>query len=120
MKKVSAYNVDPITIENRLLELSSSRSFFALYTSRGYPNSHKKYELVFGWGAEKVLFKEDLKSGGLESGWKFGFLGYELRHEFEKLSKGNPAQGDWPDAQFFIPEIVRRYFWYIVKLYELE
>ena len=62
MKKVSAYNVDPITIENRLLELSSSRSFFALYTSRGYPNSHKKYELVFGWGAEKVLFKEDLKS----------------------------------------------------------
>ena len=106
MKKVSAYNVDPITIENRLLELSSSRSFFALYTSRGYPNSHKKYELVFGWGAEKILFKEDLKSGGLESGWKFGFLGYELRHEFEKLSKGNPAQGDWPDAQFFIPEIV--------------
>ena len=106
MKKVSAHNVDPITIENRLLELSSSRSFFALYTSRGYPNSHKKYELVFGWGAKKVLFKEELKSGGLESGWKFGFLGYELRHEFEELSKGNPTQGDWPDAQFFIPEIV--------------
>ena len=105
MKSVSAHIVDARSIENRLLELSSSRSFFALYTSRGYPNSHKKYELVFGWGATAQFDADALSEGAFESGWKFGYLGYEMRHRFEKLQKGNPALGDWPEAQFFAPRI---------------
>ncbi len=105
MKSVSAHIVDARSIENRLLELSSSRSFFALYTSRGYPNSHKKYELVFGWGVAQQHDAEDLSTGGFESGWKFGYFGYEMRHRFEKLHKGNPALGDWPEALFFTPNI---------------
>jgi len=105
MKSVSAHIVDARRIENRLLELSSSRSFFALYTSRGYPNSHKKFELVFGWGAKEHFDSEALKKGGFEQGWKFGYLSYELRHKFEQLDSGNPALGEWPDAHFFTPEI---------------
>jgi len=106
MNNVSAHKVDPILLENRLLELSSSRSFFALYTSQGYDSKWGEYELLFAWGAQAVFDTTALKNGALDSGWRFGFLGYELRHEFERLSKGNPAIGQWPEAQFFEPEVV--------------
>ena len=106
MNNVSAHKVDPILLENRLLELSSSRSFFALYTSQGYASKWGEYELLFAWGAKAIFETTALKNGALESGWRFGFLGYELRHEFERLSKGNPAIGQWPEAQFFEPEVV--------------
>ena len=106
MNNVSAHKVDPILLENRLLELSSSRSFFALYTSQGYASKWGEYELLFAWGAKAIFDTTALKNGALESGWRFGFLGYELRHEFERLSKGNPAIGQWPEAQFFEPEVV--------------
>jgi para-aminobenzoate synthetase component 1 len=106
MNTASAHKVDPILLENRLLELSSSRSFFALYTSQGYASKWGEYELLFAWGAKAVFDTAALKNGALESGWRFGFLGYELRHEFERLSKGNPAIGQWPEAQFFEPEVV--------------
>jgi len=106
MSTASAHKVDPILLENRLLELSSSRSFFALYTSQGYASKWGEYELLFAWGAKAVFDTTAVKNGALESGWRFGFLGYELRHEFERLSKGNPAIGQWPEAQFFEPEVV--------------
>jgi para-aminobenzoate synthetase component 1 len=106
MNNVSAHKVDPILLENRLLELSSSRSFFALYTSQGYASKWGEYELLFAWGAKAIFDTTALKNGALESGWRFGFLGYELRHEFERLSKGNPAIGQWPEAQFFEPEVI--------------
>lgn len=106
MSTASAHKVDPILLENRLLELSSSRSFFALYTSQGYASKWGEYELLFAWGAKAVFDTTAVKNGALESGWRFGFLGYELRHEFERLSKGNPAIGQWPKAQFFEPEVV--------------
>jgi len=106
MTTASAHSVDPILLENRLLELSGSRSFFALYTSQGYVSKWGEYELLFAWGAKAVFDTTALKNGALESGWRFGFLGYELRHEFERLSKGNPAIGQWPEAQFFEPEVV--------------
>ena len=106
MNTASAHKVDPILLENRLLELSSSRSFFALYTSQGYASKWGEYELLFAWGAKAVFDTTAVKNGALESGWRFGFLGYELRHEFERLSKGNPAIGQWPEAQFFEPEVV--------------
>ncbi|MDA8994624.1 anthranilate synthase component I family protein [Schleiferiaceae bacterium] len=106
MNNVSAHKVDPILLENRLLELSSSRSFFALYTSQGYASKWGEYELLFAWGAKAIFDTTALKNGALDSGWRFGFLGYELRHEFERLSKGNPAIGQWPEAQFFEPEVV--------------
>ena len=106
MSTASAHKVDPILLENRLLELSSSRSFFALYTSQGYASKWGEFELLFAWGAKAVFNATELKNGALESGWRFGFLGYELRHEFERLSKGNPAIGQWPEAQFFEPEVV--------------
>lgn len=105
MKKASAHIVDPRLLEHRLLELSSSRSFFALYTSRGYPNSHKNYELVFGWGADAVYTDDELVPADLQVGWKFGFLSYELRTKFERVSAGNERLGDWPSIQFFVPSV---------------
>lgn len=106
MKKVSAHIVDSRKLEDRLLALSDSRSFFAFYTSRGYGNSHKKYELLFALDALDTYDADDLAAGAFESGWKFGYLGYELRHRFEKLDAGNPKLGHWPEALFFTPRIV--------------
>ncbi len=105
MFKASTYKVDPRGIEHRLLELSSGRSFFALYTSNSYPNSEKRHELIFGWGAREVFTDHQVVSSTLSDGWKFGFLGYELRTQFESVTQENDALGQWPHTQFFTPEV---------------
>ena len=71
MTTASAHSVDPILLENRLLELSSSRSFFALYTSQGYDSKWGEYELLFAWGAKAVFDTDALKNGALDNGWRF-------------------------------------------------
>lgn len=38
--------------------------------------------------------------------WLFGFLGYDLKNEIEKLSSKNPDGIQMPDMHFFIPEII--------------
>ncbi|HCP40916.1 MAG TPA: hypothetical protein DIT65_03910, partial [Cryomorphaceae bacterium] len=105
MIKASTYKVDPRGIEHRLLELSSRRSFFALYTSNSYPNTEKRYEIIFGWGAREVFTDHQVVSNTLSDGWKFGFLGYELRTQFESVTQENDALGQWPHAQFFTPKV---------------
>ena len=105
MIKISTYNVDSRLLQYRLLELSSSRSFFALYTSNRYPNSEKRFEIVFGWGAGAVYTDDELIPEDLFYGWKFGFLGYELRTKFESVTQENQRLGEWPEAQFFAPKV---------------
>ena len=111
MHRASTHKVDPIHLEHRLLEESNGRSFFALYTSRGYKNSHTSYALLFAWGAQRVFGADELALGALEGGWRFGYAGYEMRHRFESLDRGNPALGDWPEALFFEPEVVGTLSW---------
>ena len=111
MTIASAHNVDPIQLEHRLLEYSNGRSFFALYSSRGYKSAHTEYALLFAWGARRIFSVDDLAAGALEGGWRFGFAGYEMRHRFESLDRGNPALGDWPEALFFEPEVVGTLSW---------
>jgi len=111
MYTASTHKVDPIHLEHRLLEESNGRSFFALYTSRGYKNSHTSYALLFAWGAQRVFGADELAAGALEGGWRFGYAGYEMRHHFESLVRGNPALGDWPEALFFEPEVVGTLSW---------
>lgn len=106
MDCASTHIVDSRILENRLLELSNSRSFFAMYTSNGYPNSEKCYELIFGWGAKAVYTDQELLPEHLEKGWKFGFFSYELRTQFESVTQENQALGNWPKTQFFVPEVV--------------
>ena len=103
--RLSTPNVDRATLENRLLALASSRSFFALYTSRGYPNTLKQQELLFAWGAKQTWGREGLSQAG-EGRWRFGYLSYELRHAFERLDGGNPVLGQWPEVWLFEPEVV--------------
>ena len=38
--------------------------------------------------------------------WMFGYLGYDLKNELESLDSKNPDLLEFPDLQFFIPEIV--------------
>ncbi len=111
MTIASAHNVDPIQLEHRLLEYSNGRSFFALYTSRGYKSAYTEHALLFAWGAQRVFGADELASGALEGGWRFGFAGYEMRHRFESLDRGNPALGNWPEALFFEPEVVGTLSW---------
>lgn len=111
MTVASAHNVDPIQLENRLLEYSNGRSFFALYSSRGYKSAHTEHALLFAWGARRIFTADDLAAGALEGGWRFGFAGYEMRHRFESLDRGNPTLGDWPEALFFEPEVVGTLSW---------
>lgn len=106
MECASTHIVDSRTLENRLLEVSNSRSFFAMYTSNGYPNSEKCYELIFGYGAKAVYTDGELLPEHLESGWKFGFFSYEMRTQFESVTQENEVLGNWPKTRFFVPEVV--------------
>ncbi len=75
------------------------------------------YKLIIGWGGKIIEPKEgeNLKSiysaWHQSEGWLFGVLGYNLKNEIEKLSSTKHSCFNWPDAGFFVPEMVITITW---------
>lgn len=51
-----------------------------------------------------------------EGDWKFGFLSYDLKNEFEKLSSNNKDELNFPKLYFFVPKTLLTYEKGVFKL----
>lgn len=92
----------------QLMDLSCWEGYACCYR----PNTK---EAIIGLGAREVM---ELRDNGyraqfeaMENSGKLwmGFLSYELKNEFEKLSTQRPHPMDFPDACFFVPKVVLRF-----------
>ena len=105
---------DNHSFRNQLLNYSSKFEHFVFLDSCGnnvYGETEFDYLLAAG------NYKSVIKNAGgafdelqqfldKNKEWCFGFLGYDLKNEIEKLSSQNHDSIGFPDMMFFIPEII--------------
>ena len=69
----------------------------------------KNYELIAGWNVLHETFNKDITS--LQQfkldhpkQWILGYLSYDLKNQFERLSSSNPNKIGFPLVSFFVPK----------------
>jgi para-aminobenzoate synthetase component 1 len=98
-------------LHQRLLEYGRVCNYFVYLDSNEAPNA--TYQKLIGVGAIDVI---SCNSGNAldnlyrfhqnNQDWVFGYLGYDLKNELEDLTSDNSDILQFPDLQFFIPELV--------------
>jgi len=120
---VESFTVPDIKpFKEKLLYLLKDQPVFCLLDSNGYYtgkdlNQHPyyhDYDLLCAFGVRKILkcsvgnafdALEQFKTQNAKS-WIFGYFGYDLKNEIEKLNSENEDHLDFEDMFFFVPETV--------------
>lgn len=92
----------------KALYWANTQSHFAYYQSNGIDYPHHGFQETLAIGCKDKLSCdsqnafETLKAFH-RSRWLFGYLGYDLKNDVEKLSSDNPDHAGFADMQFFVP-----------------
>jgi len=120
---IESFTIQDIRIfKERLFLLLKDEPVFCLLDSCDYYNSkdlnkhpyYHDYDFVCCFGVQKILkcdagnaiqkFQEFQNENKGE--WMFGYFGYDLKNEIEKLKSENPDETGFDDLFFFVPETV--------------
>jgi para-aminobenzoate synthetase component 1 len=104
------------TTDFLLKALNWSKRFetVCLFQSNGFQNQYSKVGSLLAVGA-KEEFSANVGSAFADlekfksrfpNQWIPGFLSYDLKNEIEDLSTEHPNPLEFPDAYFFVPEIL--------------
>lgn len=91
------------------LHWASSQSHFSLHLNNQISYPHNGFDELLAVGAKQVMCEnagsvfQSLKNLH-QNEWLFGYLGYDLKNELEKLESRNAVLVGFPDASFFQPE----------------
>jgi para-aminobenzoate synthetase component I len=97
---------------SKLLQWGKHFTHFALYPGNNYNDPYHKFDLVFGAGAKRIIspqknFLKNLEeSWQTEPSWLFGYIGYDVKNEIEKLQSHNADDVQAPEIYFFEPEVI--------------
>jgi para-aminobenzoate synthetase component I len=108
---------NPDVIKRKLIEFSGNFEAGIVFDShRSYYGNIKqlyhKYPLLAGFcstlspGNAITDFTDLEKINSRTQDWYMGYLGYDLKNEFERLHSENPDLLGWPPLLFFKPEIL--------------
>lgn len=104
---------DPEKFKEKALQWASSFGVFCCLDSNNFPDQYSQFDTLIAVSAQHQLiagagkaFDELETFRAQQPGWMFGFLGYDLKNEIEKLSSDNPDKLGFPDLYFFVPEFL--------------
>ena len=114
MKKAISFPIDNfIDFRSKMLNWVQPFNIFCLLDNRQYHFETPAFECLLAAGCKRKIaasegdifhllktFSEDQKD------WIFGHLGYDLKNEIASVSSANFDGIHFPDAFFFVPEIV--------------
>ena len=114
MKKAISFPIDNfIDFRNKMLNWVQPFNIFCLLDNRQYHFEAPAFECLLAVGCKRKIesSKEDtfesMKSfSNDQKEWIFGHLGYDLKNEIAALHSNNFDGIHFPDAFFFVPEIV--------------
>lgn len=93
----------------KALHWANSEVFFSLHLNNNIAYPHSGFEEILAVGAKRKLLAEtgnafeSLKQFH-QNTWLFGYLGYDLKNEVEKLNSENIDHVEFPPISFFEPE----------------
>lgn len=72
---------------------------------------YSRYDVLAAFGAESLIvpnenYFDELRKATAQNDWLFGYLGYDLKNEVERLTSGNADGLNFPEMLFFKPSIV--------------
>ena len=91
------------------MEWANTHSHFAYYQANNIEYPHDGFREILAIGCKTVFSTtigsvfEDLKAFH-KGQWLFGYLGYDLKNETERLSSENKDYVRFADIQFFVPQ----------------
>jgi len=113
----ATFRTDTAMFKKRALRWAQQFDEACLLQSNGYADEHARIETLIATKASDTF-----ASGGgyafdrLEkfrerhrNDWILGFFGYDLKNETEDLATSHPGRTGFPDACFFVPEVVLRF-----------
>ena len=114
MKKATTFSIEDVAgFKIKMLNWASRFNIFCLLDNQQYNFEAPAFECLLAAGCKQHITVQagnafdDLKHFSQKNeDWLFGHLGYDLKNETEKLSSNNFDGIDFPDAHFFLPEIV--------------
>lgn len=83
---------------------------------------YSRYDVLAAFGAESIIvpnenYFDELRKATAQNDWLFGYLGYDLKNEVERLSSSNLDGLSFPKMLFFKPSIVFAVKEEIVNIY---
>ncbi len=80
-----------------------------ILNTNGYKEKYSTYDLIIAVGKKSEVKANHgnaftLFSNAYTNNYLFGYFGYDLKNEIEKLTSLNPAKINFPDIYFFEPE----------------
>ncbi len=127
MKERKIYSFDikkPAVFKNKLLAFYASEQHLIYLESNQGNLKYNSYSTLIAVGAiDYIKSNAGNAFNKLESfrreynDWMFGFLGYDLKNELEKLDSAQQDITAFPDLYFFVPELVFEFTKSQVKLH---
>ncbi len=114
MRVVERFPIEDIDVlKDQLLNWSQQFEHVVWLDSNCYPQRHTNAEAILAVGAIKILKKDYLNAfeeldrlQQLTKDWLFGYLGYDLKNDIERLHSNNIDDLGFPDLYFFQPQKV--------------
>jgi len=120
-RKYDTFSIEDINLfKLKLLNWCARHDVSAFLDNNFYDSGYSGYECLAGVGcAKKFQIEENLFSAlslfvDDAKDWIFGHLNYDIKNHIEDLSSNNVDNINFPDAFFFVPEII-----FIIKHHEL-
>jgi para-aminobenzoate synthetase component 1 len=102
---------NPQQFKQKALQWANGFDAVCHLDSNNFTDAYSKYDALIAAGSKAALtaatgnaFEQLDKFRTANPGWLFGFLGYDLKNELEKLTSGNPDNLHFPDLHFFVPQ----------------
>ncbi len=113
----ASFHIDPASFLHQALHWSKGFEVVCLFQSNEFQNQYSEIQSLLAIGAKDELTAnvgcafseiEDFKSRYPHQ-WIPGFLSYDLKNELEDISTNHPNPLQFPDAYFFIPELLIKF-----------
>lgn len=102
---------NPQQFKQKALQWANGFNAVCYLDSNDFTDPYSKYDALIAAGSKAELtattgnaFEQLGEFKAANPGWLFGFFGYDLKNELEKLTSSNPDHLHFPDLYFFAPQ----------------
>ena len=86
---------------SRLLSIAKNHSHAAILLSNNYEDVYGKYELMGGFGAQRIHHSSESLNEEVELA--FGHISYQFKNKLYRQFENKKAELTWPEFHFFEP-----------------
>ncbi|ERJ59815.1 anthranilate synthase component I family protein [Sphingobacterium paucimobilis] len=112
------FEVDRLSFDARAFQWAQQFGQLCYLQSNGYVDEYSSIDCILAVDAQEEFYATSHKTfehienfrAKYSQQWVFGFFGYDLKNELEGLHTSFPNPLKFPDAYFFVPKTIIKFF----------